>query len=161
MRAQVVTETRLVRASAEDIFDVLADPARHADIDGSGSVRNARSGNPARLSLGARFAMDMRLGAAYRITNEVVEFEEGHRIAWRHFNGHIWRYVLTPTDTPTDSAAGSTAGSDATVPATLVTEQWDPTPARHRVALTLMGFPRRNRRGMQATLARLAEAVEA
>lgn len=149
MPAPVVTETRVLRASAEDIFDVLADPARHADIDGSGSVRNALSGNPSRLFLGARFAMDMRLGAAYRITNEVVEFEEGHRIAWRHFNGHIWRYVLT--------AAESAASAE---PATLVTEQWDPTPARHRVALRLLGFPRRNRRGMRATLARLAAAVE-
>ncbi len=163
MRAQVVTETRVVSASAEDIFDVLADPARHADIDGSGSVRNARTGNPVRLYQGARFAMDMRLGAAYRITNEVVEFDEGRRIAWRHFNGHVWRYVLTPAaDAAADAAADTAPDFDATVqPATLVTEQWDPTPARHRVALSLLGFPRRNRRGMRATLARLAAAVEA
>ncbi len=158
MRAQLVTQTRLVRASAEDIFDVLADPARHADIDGSGSVRSARSGNPVRLYLGARFGMDMRLGASYRITNEVVEFEESHRIAWRHFNGHVWRYVLTPA-APADGAgwADSDGGDQG---ATLVTEQWDPTPARHRVALGLLGFPRRNRRGMRATLERLAAAVE-
>lgn len=158
MRAQVVTEKRLVRASAGDIFDVLADPARHADIDGSGSVRNARTGNPARLHLGARFAMDMRLGAAYRITNEVVEFEEGRRIAWRHFNGHVWRYVLTPAAPAEGGEWADFDGGDQRV--TLVTEQWDPTPARHRVGLILLGFPRRNRRGMRATLARLAAAVE-
>lgn len=161
MFAQTVTVSRLIAASPRQIFGVLADPARHADIDGSGSVRRARSGNPARLYLGARFAMDMQLGAAYRITNEVVEFEEDRRIAWRHFNGHIWRYVLTEQDRAADVGGDETGKAETgRAGATLVTEQWDPTPARHRVALQLLGFPRRNGRGMRATLARLAEVVE-
>jgi hypothetical protein len=32
------------------------------------------------------------MGASYKITNTVVEFEEGERIAWRHLSGHRWRY---------------------------------------------------------------------
>ena len=40
--------------------------------------------------------MKMKIGAPYKILNEVVEFEEGRRIAWRHFAGHIWRYILEP-----------------------------------------------------------------
>jgi uncharacterized protein YndB with AHSA1/START domain len=152
MGASVVTVSRTMAAPAFEIFEILADPARHPDIDGSGSVRSVRTGTPARLSLGARFAMDMRIGARYRITNQVVEFEEGRRIAWRHFNGHVWRYVLTP-----EAANSAGVGENGR---TLVTEQWDPTTAKHRRLLSLLGFPGRNRRGMQATLLRLAELVE-
>lgn len=140
----VVTERRLIAADAGRLFDLVADPALHPVIDGSGSVRESGRGNPVRLSLGATFSMRMRLGASYRIRNTVVEFEEGRRIAWRHFNGHVWRYLFEP-------AEGGT----------IVTEQWDPTRAHRRIALRLLGFPQRNRRGMRATLARLAELATA
>ncbi len=36
-------------APPEGIFDLLADPAMHPVIDGSGTVRAALDGNPARL----------------------------------------------------------------------------------------------------------------
>ena len=50
---------------------------------------------PERLSQGATFGMDMKpFGMPYKIRNTVVEFDEGRRIAWRHFGGHRWRYVL-------------------------------------------------------------------
>ncbi|MDQ1716267.1 MAG: hypothetical protein QOE89_220, partial [Pseudonocardiales bacterium] len=42
---------------------------------------------------------------------------------------------------------------------TKVTEQWDARHARNRWFLLLMGFPRRNRAGMQRTLQRLADLV--
>jgi polyketide cyclase/dehydrase/lipid transport protein len=140
MSAYLVTESRVIAAPAQQLFDIVADPAMHPVIDGSGSVKSVRDGNPQRLSLGARFGMDMQLGAPYKITNKVVEFEEGKQIAWRHFNGHIWRYLFEP------DGAG-----------TLVTEQWDARPAKNRIGLRVLGFPARNRKGMQATLQRLAE----
>jgi hypothetical protein len=40
----------------------------------------------------------MKIGLPYKMTNTVVEFEENKRIAWRHFGGHIWRYILEPVD---------------------------------------------------------------
>ncbi len=128
----------MIAAPAQRIFDIVADPARHPELDGSGSVRSARPGNQDRLSLGATFSMDMRLGAPYKIENTVLEFEDGRRIAWRHFNGHVWRYLLEPVDGGTQ-----------------VTEQWDARPARNRRLLLLIGFGRRNRRGIRASLARL------
>ena len=133
-----MSEERIIAADAQSLFDIVADPAMHPVIDGSGSVRRARAGNPSRLSAGARFSMDMQLGAPYRIVNTVVEFDEGRRIAWRHFNGHIWRYLFEPVEG-----------------GTLVTEQWDPS-RRTEQALrcSLMRFPTRNRRGIQRTLAR-------
>jgi hypothetical protein len=142
----VVVVEREIAAAPQRIFDVLADPARHPEIDGSGTVQRARDGNPERLTLGATFGMAMRIGAPYRVTNRVIEFEEAGRIAWRHVGGHVWRYVLTPT------AAG-----------TLVREEWDPNaaPLPVRWFLRLSRFSRRNRAGMTATLERLERLVAA
>jgi hypothetical protein len=138
----LVSVTRLIPAGRQELFDIVADPARHPLIDGSGSVKAARPGNPDRLSLHATFSMDMKLGADYRIRNTVVEFEEPALIGWRHFNGHIWRYRFTE------------------VPGgTMVTEEWDARGARNRLFLVLLRFPQRNRAGMTATLDRLAELV--
>jgi uncharacterized protein YndB with AHSA1/START domain len=140
MSAYLVSETRVIAASPQRLFDIVADPAMHPRMDGSGSVRAARDGNPARLSKGATFSMDMRIGAPYKITNTVIEFEEPTRIAWRHFNGHVWRYEFEPVGD-----------------ATLVTEQWDARALKNRLLLRLAGFPARNRKGIVATLARLDE----
>ena len=94
----MVSASRVIAASPEAIFDLLADPDQHHVIDGSGTVQAARSGNPTRLTLGAKFGMDMKMGVPYKITNEVVELEENRRIAWRHFGHHIWRYELEPVE---------------------------------------------------------------
>ena len=127
------------------MFDLLADPAQHVQLDGSGSIRRPRAGNPQRLANGARFGMDMRRGLPYRITNRVVEFEEPTRIAWRHFAGHRWRYILTPVEG-----------------GTLVREEWDPSRVPHLWPFyRLMRFPERNRADMTVTLRRLAAAVGA
>jgi uncharacterized protein YndB with AHSA1/START domain len=134
----LVTVSRVIAADRQTLFDIIADPAQHPVIDGSGSVRAMRDGAPERLSLGAKFAMDMRLGASYKIENTVVEFADPDVIAWRHFNGHIWRYRFT-------EVAGGTE----------VTEQWDARTAKRRYWLLLLGFPSRNRAGMTATLDRL------
>jgi uncharacterized protein YndB with AHSA1/START domain len=143
MANRQISVTRVIQAPPERIFDVLADPAQHPKIDGSGSVQRAREGNPARLSLGAKFHMDMRLGVPYRITNEVVEFDDGKRIAWRHMAHHVWRYELEPVDGGTE-----------------VTETFDYAPARAPWALELLKVPERNRKGMEATLERLADLME-
>ena len=52
---RVVRGVRFVPAEPQAIFDLLADPTKHALIDGSGTVRDAQPGNPERLSLGAKF----------------------------------------------------------------------------------------------------------
>ena len=137
---QVVVE-RLIPASAQRIFDVLADPAQHPVIDGSGTVR-ATVGEARRLEMGSRFGMDMRIGFPYRIENTVVEFEEGRRIAWRHVGGQRWRYEL-------ETVKGGT----------LVTETFDYREAVSPLGLELAGFPRRNRKAMELTLERLEKAT--
>ena len=97
---------RVIPAPPEAIFALLADPARHHDIDGSGSVQRAKSG-PARVKLGDKFGMTMKLGIPYSMVSEVIEFEDGRRIAWQSrppglmgkvSGGRIWRYELEPVD---------------------------------------------------------------
>jgi len=143
MSAPVFSRSRVIAAPPERIFDILADPSKHALIDGSGTVKAAR-GEPQRLSLGARFSMDMRIGAPYRTTNTVSEFEENRRIAWHHFFGHTWRYELEPVE-------GGTK----------VTETFDASTAKFPPALKLMGVERKHPHAMEATLQRLSEVVAA
>ena len=137
---KIVSVNKVVTATPQQIFDLLADPKRHAEIDGSGSVKAAQSDAPTRLSLGAKFGMDMKIGAPYKITYEVVEFDEGKRIAWRHFGGHIWRYILEPADG-----------------GTLVTEQFDYNGSKSQLMLRAINAPGRNKKSMIATLDRLAK----
>ena len=141
--SMVVSRTREINAPAEEIFELLADPRRHHEIDGSGSVQAANVNAPARLSLGAKFGMNMKIGLPYRITNTVVEFEEGRRIAWRHFGGHVWRYILEPT------ATGTT-----------VTEQFDWTNNRSPLMLKVMKAIDNNAKSMEKTLETLAQRFE-
>jgi uncharacterized protein YndB with AHSA1/START domain len=103
----IVTVERVIPAPAAAIFDVLADPGRHPEIDGSGTVRRARPGYATRLSAGATFTVDMHRGMDYKMLNTVTEFDEGRRIAWSpkpasgrggRFVGRIWRYELEPVE---------------------------------------------------------------
>jgi len=97
MSTRTVSDRLVVAAEPAEVFDLLANPRRHAEIDGSGTVKGAVRG-PNRLYKGAEFGMRMQIGVPYFIKNTVVEFEENKRIGWRHFARHIWRYELEPVD---------------------------------------------------------------
>lgn len=148
MADQVVSVSRVIKAPPEAIFDVLTDPARHSEIDGSGMVQNIR-GESSRLVLGSKFGMDMKMGILpYRISNTVKEFEENRLIAWAHFGKHRWRYELEPVE-----VGGETH--------TTVTESFDWSTATSPKVIELMGYPKKHPANMTATLERLAEVVEA
>jgi uncharacterized protein YndB with AHSA1/START domain len=137
-----VSVSRVIPVPPEEIFAVLADPAMHPVIDGSGSVRESRNGNPDRLEMGSRFSMDMRIGLPYMIKNTVVEYEENRLIAWRHFNGHRWRYRLEPVDGGTE-----------------VTETFDWSTARFPKGIEWMGYPEKHPVAMAKTLEGLERVV--
>jgi uncharacterized protein YndB with AHSA1/START domain len=141
-RERKVSVTRVIPADRQAIFDLLADPAMHPRIDGSGTVQDVQQGGPERLSEGARFGMDMKMGASYKVLNTVVEFEEGERIAWRHFHGHRGRYELEDVEDGTK-----------------VTETFDWSTAKTKLTLELAGIPKRNKAGMVKTLERLEEVM--
>lgn len=139
----MVTRSVVVDAPAKRIFDLLADPARHTELDGSGTVRGTVFG-PDRLESGSEFGMDMRMmGLPYRMTNRVVEFEEDRLIAWKHVGSHRWRYELQEVDPGR----------------TLVTETFDYTRGQ-TLFYVLSGAPARNARGIEETLVRLKRVAE-
>lgn len=142
MADRKVSVSRVIPAEPAAIFAVVADAAKHALIDGSGSVQHARGGESVPLTLGTKFGMDMKIGVPYRITNEVVEFEQDRLIAWRHFNGHRWRYELEPVE-------GGTK----------VTETFDWSTARIPKMIELAGYPKKHPPAMERTLERLEAVV--
>jgi len=104
--ADVVTVERFIPAPAPAIFALLVDPARHRDIDGSGTVRDPKE-TPERLVLGSEFGMSMKLGVPYSMVSKVIEYEPDRCIAWQtrgpgriggKAGGRIWRYELEPRE---------------------------------------------------------------
>jgi uncharacterized protein YndB with AHSA1/START domain len=151
-RAEIIqTGSRWARAAritidvpASEVFDVLADPALHAQFDGSGTVIGL-VGGPKRLALGSHFGMGMRIKVPYRTDNTVVEFEEGRLIAWCHFNRHRWRYELEPVGEST----------------TRVTETFDGRTAPFPPSLLLINAYGNNQKAVAKTLVRLKGYLEA
>ena len=106
MSTDVVTAERVIPAPPEKIFDLLVDPTRHREIDGSGTLVEAKDPST-RLKLGDRFGMAMKMGVPYSMVSTVIELEENRRIAWQtrgggrlgaRAGGRIWRYELEPVD---------------------------------------------------------------
>jgi uncharacterized protein YndB with AHSA1/START domain len=106
-----VRVSRRIAAPAASIFQILADPERHRDIDGSGTLRGAAPG--AVISgVGDVFVMrmhDPRIGD-FEMNNYVVEYEPARRVGWEPENGRghpdagtpgagrwrRWSFELTP-----------------------------------------------------------------
>lgn len=112
MKDQVFTVERLIDASPEVIFDVLADPAKHALIDGSGMLQEVNDSEPNRLALGVTFGMGMKMGIRYSTVNTVVEFEENRRIAWQTGpKGKLEPYVAEDLALRAGAAGGPDVGA--------------------------------------------------
>ena len=147
---EVVSVERVISAPPERIFEYLVDPAKHCEIDGSGTVQGVK-GQCQRLELGSKFGMSMKLGVPYSMVSTVVELEPNRRIAWRttgptavgaHVGGRVWRYELEPVEG-----------------GTLVRESWD---ISHE-SMTTKPLVRRGkdeaRKSMAATLERIEQLV--
>jgi len=143
MTSRSVSRSRLIHASPEAIFSIVSSPAGHVQIDGSGSVRENIEG-PDQLTLGDRFRMDMKMGVPYKMWSTVVEFEQDRLIAWAHVGKHRWRFELEPEGD-----------------ATMVTHTFDWSTAISPKFIEIMGYPKKHPANLEATLERLASAVEA
>src|SRR5580700_89568 len=158
-----VEVSRRIEAPAAVIFEILANPQRHKDFDGSDMLRGAVIDRPI-SGVGETFTMKMhRLGRDYLMLNYVVEFEPNRRICWEPAPGDLataggnpskigvpagyrWGFSLTPV------------GDGATV----VTEVFDCGPEENRWILLREGGEWINGSNsvldsMTATLERLEE----
>jgi hypothetical protein len=138
-----------VHAPAAELFAMAADPLRHYELDGSGTVGDNIKA-PSKLVAGSKFSTKMKmLGMPYRITSTVTALKPDELVEWRHPFGHHWRWEfeeLSPT-------------------LTRVTETFD-----YRNTGTLKdslryyertGFAKGNAKGIEATLTKLAQKYPA
>jgi len=107
-----VSVSRTIEVPAGTLFGLIADPANHPRIDGSGMLREASGGVIS--GVGDVFTMKMHNDEMgdYEMTNHVVEYEPGRRIGWEPVMKaasrpedqgaigqpaeHRWSYELTP-----------------------------------------------------------------
>ena len=140
-----ISYTAEINAPATELFAIVADPRRHHELDGSGTVGDNIEA-PAQVVAGSRFSTKMRMfGVPYRITSTVTAVKPDALVEWRHPLGHHWRWefeAVSPT-------------------LTRVTETFD---YRDTGALKdglkyyeRTGFARRNAAGIEATLTKLVQ----
>jgi uncharacterized protein YndB with AHSA1/START domain len=95
----IVSATRVISASAERIFELIAEPSTQPSWDGNNNLASAAPGQRVR-QVGDVFKTTLTNGAVRE--NHVVEFIEGSKIAWRPAEprkpppGHLWRWELNP-----------------------------------------------------------------
>lgn len=100
-----VKMSKRIEAEPAPIFEILSQPKRHIEIDGSGMLRGAITEEPI-AGVGDVFAMKMHHEefGDYEMNNRVVEFEDNQRITWEPERRDIvadrwhyrWGYDLVP-----------------------------------------------------------------
>ncbi|MBY6411302.1 SRPBCC family protein [Rhodococcus sp. BP-252] len=140
---RVVARQVDVNASAEELFAKVANPHRHGELDGSGTVKDTVNG-PDRLSRGAKFSVGMKqYGVPYKITSTVTDFVDESTskvVEWRHPMGHTWRWEFD------EKQPGVTT----------VTESFQYGTAKAPKVLEIFKMPQQNAKGISSTLEKLA-----
>jgi uncharacterized protein YndB with AHSA1/START domain len=148
-----ITVTRTIDASADAVFDVLSNPRRHVELDGSGFVRSGDRTNRVQ-AVGDVFTMEMsgdHMGGDYRTDNHVVGFAQNQLIAWKTAPegteppGWEWVWELTAT------------GPDSTD----VTLTYDWSKVTDKELLKKISFPLVTADQLEASLGNLAAAAVA
>lgn len=136
-----VSRRVVVDASTSELYAIVANPHRHSELDGGGTVQGNISG-PDRLAVGDTFTTSMKqFGMKYRTTSTVTRAEEDRVLEWQLGIGQKWRWEFEKLDDST----------------TRVTETWDirEIPTVAAIGMKLGGMYGRNAKGIEATLLRL------
>ncbi len=146
-----VTVERVIPASTAAIFDVLTNPKRHVDLDGSGFVRADEKAERIK-GVGDVFTMNMEgehMGGEYRTDNHVTGYAENTLVAWQTAPagteppGWEWIWELTAQ------------GPDET----LVRHTYDWSKVTDKELLKKVTFPLVTEAQLEDTLVKLDEAV--
>jgi hypothetical protein len=125
-----VSVSRRIAAPAAEIFQVLAEPANHPALDGSGMLRAAMD-RPVLNGVGDTFTMAMYLPdlGDYLMLNRVVAFEPGRLVVWEPTPGD--KVAARTAELPVGASQGYSWGYQLQPDgdATLVTEVFDCTAA--------------------------------
>lgn len=146
-----MTVTRTIDAPADAVFDVLSNPARHAELDGSGFI--VSDDRTDRITaVGQVFTMNMNgphMGGDYKTDNHVVGYDKNKLLAWKTAPagteppGWEWVWELTPQ------------GADATD----VSLTYDWSAVTDKELLQKVRFPLLDQSELDDSLGRLAAAV--
>ncbi len=146
-----MTVTRTIDAPADAVFDVLSNPARHAELDGSGFI--VSDDRTDRITaVGQVFTMNMNgphMGGDYKTDNHVVGYDKNKLLAWKTAPagteppGWEWVWELTPQ------------GADATD----VSLTYDWSGVTDKELLQKVRFPLLDQSELDDSLGRLAAAV--
>ena len=140
-----VSYTAEVNAAAAELFAIVADPRRHHELDGSGTVAGTITA-PQRVVAGSRFCTKMTMfGLPYRITSTVTALKPDELIEWRHPLGHRWRWELVAVS-PTVTRVTETFDYRDTGPVKDTLHYYE-----------RFGWAKRNGKGIEATLTKLAD----
>ncbi|KWX68499.1 SRPBCC family protein [Mycobacterium sp. NAZ190054] len=154
MTETLVVDT-IVDAPASAVFAVLADPANHAAIDGTGWVRESLDGERITRA-GQMFRIAMyhanHPDGDYEMANRVIAFEQDRAIGWEpgqagadgvvEYGGWTWHYDLEPQ------------GPQQT--RVVLTYDWSAVPATLREHIAFPPFPVGHLHNSLANLAKLA-----
>lgn len=147
----MITVQRTIDAPAKDIFEVLTNPQRHAEIDGSGLVRSDDRSDRIQ-AVGDVFRMNMEgehMGGEYQTDNHVTAYQDNQMVGWQTApagtepKGWEWLWELT------------SEGSDST----LVTLTYDWSKVTDKELLKKVSFPLVSEDQLEDSLGRLASAV--
>lgn len=148
-----ISVSRTIDAPAKDIFNVLSNPRRHPELDGSGFIRTGQNVDRITAS-GQVFTMNMEgdhMGGEYQTDNHVIGYDENKLLAWQTAPagteppGWKWVWELTPVDAKS----------------TEVTHTYDWGAVTDKELLSKNLFPLVSADQLDSTLAKLAEAVAA
>ncbi len=107
MANETLSATITIKAPADAVFAIIANPSRHPAIDGTGWVREPTERQLLTAS-GQVFRMAMyhpnHPNGHYEMANQIEMFDPPHAISWKpgydpgtgdlQFGGWIWRYDL-------------------------------------------------------------------
>lgn len=146
----------VIDAPAGAVFGVLADPATHKDIDGTGWVRDPLDPQPL-SAVGQVFRVEMyhdqHPDKNYEMANQVTVLDRDRAIGWApgglaedgsiELGGWTWRYDLEPV------------GAEQT--RVVLTYDWSNATPQIRQAIAFPPFPVSHLDNSLANLAKLAE----
>jgi len=146
-----ITVSRTIDAPTTAVFDVLTNPERHAELDGSGFVVSDEKSDRI-TGTGQVFRMNMtgdHMGGDYQTDNTVVGYDPNHLVAWE----------TAPADTDPPGWEWvwrlEAQGSDATE----VTLTYDWSKVTDKELLQKISFPLVDQAALEHSLDHLASAV--
>jgi uncharacterized protein YndB with AHSA1/START domain len=146
-----ISVQRTIDAPSQALFEVLSNPQRHRELDGSGFVLSDEKSDRI-TATGQVFRMNMagdHMGGEYQTDNHVNAFDPNHMIGWR----------TAPADTQPPGWEWLWALKSRGTDSTDVTLTYDWSKVTDKALLQKISFPLVSQSQLEDSLGNLASAV--